>query len=115
MTNTQKLIMLQTILDDGTGAMPSDEKLNTYLDIAASEILAWQFHLVGGVPDGITAVPSKYDGIHVYAVVAGFTQAGAEGEAAHIENGVHRNFRYSDMMDYIHNNVLPYVRVGAVT
>lgn len=115
MTNTQKLIMLQTILDDGTGEMPSDEKLQTYLDIAAQEILAWQFHLVGGTPDGITAVPSKYDGTHVYAVVAGYTQAGAEGEQTHIENGVHRHFRYSDMLDYIHNHVLPYARVGAVT
>ena len=113
MTDAQKLITLQTLLEDG-GDVPSEEKLNTYLSISANEILAWMYHLVGGVPSGVTDVPEKYDGIQVYAVVAGYTQAGAEGEQTHIENGVHRNFRYSDMLDYIHNHVLPIVRVGAV-
>lgn len=113
MTDAQKLITLQTLLEDG-GDVPSDEKLNTYLSISANEILAWMYHLVGGVPSGVTDVPEKYDGIQVYAVVAGYTQAGAEGEQTHIENGVHRHFRYSDMLDYIHNHVLPIVRVGAV-
>lgn len=113
MTDAQKLITLQTLLEDG-GDVPSVEKLNTYLSISANEILAWMYHLVGGVPSGVTDVPEKYDGIQVYAVVAGYTQAGAEGEQTHIENGVHRNFRYSDMLDYIHNHVLPIVRVGAV-
>lgn len=114
MTNEQKLITLQTLLEDG-GDVPSDEKLNTYLAVAGNEILSWIYHLVGGVPTNVTEVPSKYDSIQVYSVIAGYTQAGAEGEQAHIENGVHRQFRYSDMLDYIHNHVLPYVRVGAVS
>lgn len=113
MTDVQKLRTLQTLLEDG-GDVPGDDKLNTYLEVAAGEILAWQYHLIGGVPDSVTSVPSKYEGIQIYAVVAGYTQAGAEGEQTHIENSVHRHFRYSDMLDYIHNNVLPYVRVGAV-
>jgi len=113
MTNDQKLITLQTLLEDG-GDVPSEDKLNTYLSVSANEILAWMYHLVGGIPNDVTEVPSKYEGIQIYAVVAGYTQAGAEGEQTHIENSVHRHFRYSDMLDYIHNNVLPYVRVGAV-
>ena len=114
MTDAQKLITLKTILSDGVSEIPSDDKLNTYLSVAGSEILAWMYHLVGGVPASVTEVPSKYDSIQVYAVVVGFTQAGAEGEQTHIENGVHRHFRFSDMLDYIHNNVLPIVRVGAI-
>ena len=114
MTDAQKLITLKTILSDGVSEIPSDDKLNTYLSVAGSEILAWMYHLVGGVPASVTEVPSKYDSIQVYAVVVGFTQAGAEGEQTHIENGVHRHFRCSDMLDYIHNNVLPIVRVGAI-
>lgn len=114
MTNEQKLITLQTLLEDG-GDVPSDEKLNTYLAVAGDEILSWIYHLVGGVPTNVTEVPSKYDSIQVYSVIAGYTQAGAEGEQTHIENGVQRHFRYSDMLDYIHNHVLPYVRVGAVS
>lgn len=115
MTDAQKLTTVQTLLEDGSGYMPSDETLNTYIQIAGNEILAWMYHLIGGVPEDVTTVPSKYEGIQIYAVVVGWTHAGAEGETAHIENGVHRAFKYTEMLDYIHNNVLPYVRVGAVS
>lgn len=115
MTDAQKLTTVQTLLDDGTGYMPSDATLNTYIEIAGNEILAWMYHLVGGVPEDVTEVPSKYEGIQIYAVIVGFTQSGAEGQGLSIENGVHRDFKYSDMLDYIHNNVLPFVRVGAVS
>ena len=114
MTDEQKLETLMTLLEDG-GDVPGADKLTTYLSVAASEILAWMYHLVGGVPDGVTDVPSKYDGVQIYAVIAGFTHAGAEGEKQHNENGVNRFFLYSDMLDYIHNHVLPIVRVGAVS
>ena len=114
MTDAQKLTTVKTLLDDGTGYLPSDEKLNTYITLSGNEILAWKYHLVGGVPDGVTEVPSLDEGAQIYAVVAGYTHAGAEGEQTHIENGVHRRFMYSDMVDYIRNHVLPYVRVGAV-
>ena len=114
MTDLQKLETVKTLLDDGTGYLPSDEKLNTYISIAGSEILAWMYHLVGGVPDDTVNVPTRYEGTQIYAVVAGYTHAGAEGEQTHIENGVHRHFIYSDMLDYIHNHVLPFARVGAV-
>lgn len=114
MTDAQKLITVQTLLEDGSGYMPSEDTLKTYIDVSRSEILSWMYHLVGGVPDGVTEVPSKYEGIQIYAVVAGWTHAGAEGQSVSIENGVHRHFAYTDMLDYIHNNVLPFARVGAI-
>ena len=115
MTDAEKLVILQTLLDDGSGYLPSDETLTTYLTLAKGEILAWMYHLVGGVPEDVTDVPSKYEQVQIYAVVAGWTHAGAEGQTVSIENGVHRHFSYTDMLDYIHNNVLPIVRVGVVT
>lgn len=114
MTDAQKLITVKTLLDDG-GEMPSDEKLNTYIALAGNEILAWKYHLINGVPADVTAVPTVDEGAQIYAVIAGYTHAGAEGEQTHIENGVHRHFMYEDMIGYIRNHVLPYVRVGAVT
>ena len=114
MTDAEKLTVIKTLLDDG-GEMPSDEKLNTYIQIAGQEILAWKYHLVGGVPEDVTEVPAAEDITHIYAVVAGYTHAGSEGEKQHNENSVNRVFLYADMVDYIRNNVLPYVRVGAVT
>ena len=113
MTNAQKLEKIKIILSDA-GEVPSDEKLNAYIEVAETEILAWIYHLVGGVPNSVTGIPSKYEMTLIYAVVAGYTHAGAEGQQLHIENGVHRHFNYNDMLGYIHDNVLPIVRVGAV-
>ena len=113
MTDEQKLQTIKTILDD-SGLVPSDEKILSYLSVAGNEILAWIYHLVGGVPNGVTDVPVKYNGTQIYAVIAGYTHAGSEGQSVHIENGVHRHFSYADMLGYIHDNVLPLVRVGAV-
>ena len=114
MTDAQKLLTLKTLLDDGTGYLPTDDKLNTYITLSGNEILAWKYHLVGGVPGDVTAVPYTDEGAQIYAVVAGYTHAGAEGEQTHIENGVHRHFIYEDMIGYIRNHVLPYARVGAL-
>ena len=115
MTDSQKLQTLKVLLEDGSGYMPTDETLSTYISLSGSEILNWIYHLVGGVPEDITEVPAKYENVQIYAIVAGWTHAGAEGQSVSIENGVHRHFDYTDMLDYIHNNVLPYARVGAVT
>jgi hypothetical protein len=115
MTDSQKLITIKTMLEDGSGYMPSDETLNAYIEVAHDEILAWMYHLVGGVPSGVVDVPSKYDSTQIYAVIAGWTHAGTEGQSVSVENGVHRHFNYTDMLDYIHNHVLPFVRVGAVS
>ena len=114
MTDSQKLTALQTLLDDG-GEVPSSDKLNTYLNLAKGEILAWMYHLIGGVPAGVSTVPERYDTTHIYAVVAGYTHAGAEGQKQHTENGIGRTFIFSDMVDYIHQNVTAIARVGAVT
>ena len=114
MTDAEKLASIKKLVADGSGYVPSDETINEYIALSKNEILQWMYHLVGGVPSDVTAVPTKYETVQIYSVVAGWTQAGAEGEQTHIENGVHRHFRYSDMLDYIHNNVLPYVRVGAI-
>ena len=113
MTNADKLTMLQVILEDG-GEVPTEDTLEMYLTLAGTEILNWMYHLVGGVPESVTDVPARYDIAQIYAVAAGYTHAGAEGQSAHDENGIRRTFVYSDMLDYIHNNVLAYVRVGAV-
>ena len=114
MTDAQKLETLETLLDDG-GTVPSEDKLEVYLTLAKNEILQWMYHLVGGVPTDVTDIPAKYEVTQIYAVVAGYTHAGAEGQNQHIENGVQRAFVYSDMMDYIRSNVMAIVRVGAVS
>ena len=41
------------------------------------------------------------------AVINGYTQAGVEGQVLSIENGIHRHFNYSDMVEYIRAHVIP--------
>ena len=115
MDDAEKITTIKTLLEDGSGYMPSDEVLSAYLSLAKGEILSWMYHLIGGVPEDVTSVPVKYEPIQIYSVIAGWTHAGAEGQSVSIENGVHRHFEYTDMLDYIHNNILPFVRVGAVS
>lgn len=114
MTDTEKLNKVKVLLEDGSGYMPTDATLQTYIELSGKEILSWMYHLVGGVPESVTTVPEKYETIQIYAVIAGWTHAGAEGQTLSIENGVHRDYAYTDMLDYIHENILPYARVGAV-
>ena len=45
MTDGEKLTMLRTLLDDG-GALPSDEKLGAYLNLAEIEILPIQLNVL---------------------------------------------------------------------
>lgn len=113
MTDSEKLNTVKVLLEDG-GALPSDAKIETYLGLAKSEILQWIYHLAGGVPKDVTDVPVRYEPTQIYAVVAGYTQSGAESTRDHSENGIKSSFLYADMLAYIHNNVLPIVRVGAV-
>jgi hypothetical protein len=113
MTEADKIQMITTLLDDG-GQLPSKEKLDTYLSLARQEILSWRYSLVGGVPADKTDLPPRFEVTQIYSVVAGYTHAGAEGESVHNENGIQRTFKYSDMLDYIHKNVIPIMRVGAV-
>lgn len=113
MTDAEKLTMIKTVLEDG-GTLPSDEKLTVYLEMAKRKILSWRYHLVGGVPDDVTDVPEELEDDQIEAVIVGYTHAGAEGESRHSENGVSRDFLYSDMNDYIEHKVKSIVRVGAV-
>lgn len=107
MTNTEKLTMLKTILR--IGDTTEDALLGVYLDAAAQELLAWKY---GWSANGVPAeVPAEDEQTQIWAVVAGYSISGAEGEEVHIENGIHRHFTYIDMIDYIHNNTIPYAKV----
>lgn len=112
MTDAEKLTTLKTLLDDG-GELPSDEKLNAYLSLAKTEILNWLYWDIGGVPSDVTNIPVKYEGVQIFAVLAGYTHAGSEGQSTHVENSVQRHFNYDDMVGYIRDSkhVTPYVRV----
>ena len=107
MTTAEKLTMIKTFLKiTGTG---EDTRITAYLTAAEREILTWRYSYASG--DEVTALPAEFDMVQVHAVIAGYTQAGAEGQRVHNENGTNVTFNYSDMLDYIRANVIPLCRV----
>lgn len=107
MTDAEKLTTLKTILriSDTT----EDALLGVYLDAAAQELLAWKY---GWSANGVPAeVPAEDEQTQIWAVVAGYSISGAEGQTLHIENGIHRDFKYHDMVNYIRENTVPIAKV----
>ena len=106
MTNEEKLMTVKSILRINDNNQ--DALLNTYLNVAKSEILGWRYSYA---PETPSDVPPEYDMTQVQAVINGFTQSGDEGESVSVQNGIHRHFNYSDMVRYIRANVIAIARV----
>ena len=107
MTDAVKLQTLKALLAQDENP-PSNEVLLAYLDIAKQEIISWRYSYTAQT---ITDVPAEYEMTQIYAVLAGFSQSGAEGELSHSENGVSRTWRHADMIAYIRAHVIPIARV----
>lgn len=110
MTDEAKLNRLKILLGPEAD---SDALLSEYLDIAKEEILNWLYIRLGQIPSDVTTVPVRYEQVQIMAVLAAYNIRGAEGQTLHIENGMHRQFVYDDLVKYVHSHVDPYVRLGA--
>ena len=107
MAQEEKLSKLKTLL--GITGEGQDSLLTVYLDLSKGEILSWMYS--GAPPDGVSDVPAQYETTQIMAVVAGYSQSGAEGQVSHSENGISRTWKYEDMVAYIRNHVLAHVQV----
>ena len=107
MTLNEKLTLLLSLMENDP-VKPSQDVLTAYLAMAKQEILAWRYSYGETMPD---EVPAEYEITQIYAVLAGFTTSGVEGETSHTENGITRAFRYDSMLAYIHANVRPICKV----
>lgn len=106
MTSEAKLAMVKAILRIDSSDTSEDALITTYLDMAAQEILGWRYSNANpeNAPE---VVPAEYEMTQVQAVINGYTQSGVEGQVLSIENGIHRHFNYSDMVEYIRSHVIP--------
>ena len=105
MTDNEKLTMLKTIL--GITDNSQDTLLGVYLTAAKKEIIGWYYS-----PNTTeTEVPSNLEMVQINAVVAGYNIRGAENQKVHNENGINRTFNYTDMVQYIRNNVPGYAKL----
>lgn len=106
MTEAEKLSTIKTLL--GVSDESQDDRLTAYLTLSGKEILAWRYAEREGAP---LDVPTEYESTQVFAVVAGYSQSGAENQTIHRENGISRTFVYADMVSYIRSHVTPLVGV----
>lgn len=111
MKETEKLEMVKTVLNIADSA--EDQRIGVFLSAAAKEIMSWRYSYSDQFRnrDDLDEVPVEYEMTQVFAVVAGYSQSGAENETAHSENGVSHTFRYSDMVAYIRSHVIPVVKI----
>ena len=107
MTDAEKLTMLKSLLKitDTT----QDATLAVYLTLARDEMLSWLYS--GKTPEGVTDVPARYEPTQVMACVAGFGLQGLENQTASTENAITRQYKYSNMLEFIRASVIPYAQV----
>ena len=110
MTDEAKLTRLKILL--GITTTDEDVLLTEYLAIAKDEILNWLYIRLGTDVVKPDEVPTAYEQIQIMAVVAAYNIRGAEGQTLHIENGMHRDFVYEDLVKYVQTHVYPYVRMS---
>lgn len=107
MTADEKLLTLKIVLEIEDNS--EDKVLNTYLSMAEREIISWRYSRI--TEDTPTEVPAEYEQTQIFAVVAGYSQGGAENQTSHSENGISRTFKYEDMIAYIRSHVIPFVKI----
>ena len=107
MTDAEKLAQVKSLMNI-TGA-DMDAQLAVFLTFAKNEILAWLYS--GKTPDDVTDVPARYEPTQVMSVVAGYGLQGLENQTASTENAITRQFKYSNMIEFIRANVIPYAQV----
>lgn len=104
MTQGEKIKSLRIMLGDSDDA---DDTLSTYLDFAGRKIIARAY------PYGSaqTEVPAQYETLQIEIALYMLNKRGAEGETAHTENGITRNYGAADVPEEMLRIVTPHVGV----
>lgn len=105
MNDTATLNKIKAIL---SATDVDDEVLEVYLGMAKHEILIWTF----GRDTELTDVPTWLEPIVIMAVIVGVNGNGTEGDKADTIDSVSHDFKYAEMLEYIHENAPSYVKVG---
>ena len=105
--NQLELLMEMTDEED-------DSILQAYLDNAESIILNKIFPYIEYDKDGnekAHTLPNRYKNLQVRIAAYLLNKRGAEGETAHVENGISRHYGASDIPDDMMNEITPFAKV----
>ena len=108
MDTSEKLAELRLILD------PDDDDeatLLSYLNQAKDVILNRMYpYMEDDAYDGME-IPKRYENKQIRVAAYLLNKRGAEGETQHIENGIHRNYKSSDVPEDMLWDVFPAVGI----
>ena len=88
MTTAEKIAYVQAFADDPEA---TDALVRAYLLKAAGAVFA-RMYGIGGKPSNVTEVPERYELIQCELALRYFMRRGGEGEKAHNENGINRQY-----------------------
>ena len=103
MTQEEKLTTLRAMV----GGSDTDEVLSTYLLIAGRKIIARAYPYKYDVVE----VPTQYDAIQCEIAAYLMNKRGAEGQTAHTENGINRQYENADIPASMLKSVTPFCGV----
>lgn len=106
MTEEMKLTYIKNILN--LTDSNDDSLIQIYLDMSKETILNYKYEYSSVLP--IEMAPED-ELTQIYAVIAGFNNRGNENMTGATENGITSQFKYTDMLSYIKNNVVPKAKV----
>lgn len=102
MTDVEKKAALTAMTGES-----DDSVLSTYLRLSKDAIMNYAFPC-STPPD---TMPSQYDSLQVDIAAYKLNKRGAEGETAHSENGVSRNYENADIPRSLLRRIVPYAGV----
>lgn len=103
MTKEEKLLILKGMV----GGLETDDVLSAYLDLAGGKIIAKAFPYAQDTVE----VPQMYHYLQVEIAAYMLNKRGAEGQTAHTENGITRQYESADVPASMLKAVTPYCGV----
>lgn len=105
MTDSEKIAMVQTLVESDPGA--TENVVTVYLNLASNAMLERLYPYDSNRDD----IPSRYDTIQCELAARYFLRRGGQGELNHEENGINRQWESVDDADIL-NRLTPFAKVG---